>query len=223
MKSILKIKVVGLDYYTSKRVTLKKTVTCEGKNFVDKVIPSRLINGGTAKLPEYTHTAKDQADEWLSNQSDILNSFIFDTDNELQAIINWSILSIENVNQDGITSLALAPKPKKEKISEGQKMQLFAELTHKENPNFNEKLKNDFIATYQEIADKLKGISTEKQIHLVFAAMGVGYKAATVAIGGTLEFSDYMKNNRGKIDFSNMSAKDIRAQMEAEKSLPQIE
>lgn len=188
MKSILKVRILGIDYYTMKQVSINKTIECEELNFIDKVIPPIKINKGKYELPETIVTAKQQADEWLSNQSDLLNSIIYDNKQELKCIMNWEILSIENIGLDNLKSVALAPIAKKVKISEIEKIAIiFTTLQKENNVQFTDELKNDFLHTYQEMKDVLGGISIDKKILIILRSMKIGLMSATNAYDRILD------------------------------------
>ena len=141
MKSTLKVRILGIDYYTMKMVSINKTIECKGLNFIDILVPPMEINNGKYQLPETIITAKQQADEWISNQSDFLNSIIYNPEHELNCIMNWEILSIENIGLDNLKSVALAPIPKKVKISEIEKPK---DLSLDENNDSNVFIKNKY-------------------------------------------------------------------------------
>lgn len=189
MKSILKVRILGIDYYTMKQVSINKTIECEELSFIDKVIPSIKINKGKYELPETIVTAKQQADEWFSNQSDLLNSIIYDNKQELKCIMNWEILSIENIGLDNLKSVALAPISisKKVKISEIEKIGIIFTALQKDNVEFTEDFKNNFLHTYQEMKDVLGGISIEKKILIILRALGIGLMSATNAYDRILD------------------------------------
>jgi hypothetical protein len=187
MKSILKVRILGIDYYTMKQVSINKTIECEDLNFIDKVIPSIKINNGKYELPETIVTAKQQADEWLSNQSELLNSIIYDNKQELKCIMNWEILSIENVGLDNIKSVVLAPIAKKSKISEIEKIGIIFTALQKDNVEFTEDFINNFLHTYQEMKDVLGGISIDKKIIIVLRALGIGLMSASNAYDRILD------------------------------------
>lgn len=188
MKSILKVRILGIDYYTMKQVSINKTIECEGFNFIDKIIPPIKINNGKYELPETIVTAKQQVDEWLSNQSDLLNSIIYDNKQELKCIMNWEILSIENVGLDNTKSVVLAPIAKKVKISEIEKIRvIFTALQKENNVQFTDELKNDFLHTYQEMKDVLNGISIDKKILIILRSIKIGLMAATSAYDRILD------------------------------------
>lgn len=187
MKSILKVRILGIDYYTMKQVSINKTIECEELNFIDKIIPPIKINKGKYELPETIVTAKQQADEWLSNQSDLLNSIIYNNKQELKCIMNWEILSIENIGLNNLKSVALARIAKKVKISEIEKIGIIFTALQKDNVEFTEDFKNNFLHTYQEMKDVLGGISIDKKILIVLRALGIGLMSATNAYDRILD------------------------------------
>jgi hypothetical protein len=177
MKSVLKVKILGIDYYTMKQVSVKKNIECDGFNFIDKVIPPFKINNGEYELTESICTAKEQADEWLSGQRDFFKNIIYEQD--LNCIINWEILSIENFGLDNLKSDVLSlqiliPINKKIKLSEIEKIEIVIKALQNNNVEFTEDFKNNFLHTYQEMKEVLGGISNDKKILIVLRAMGVG-------------------------------------------------
>lgn len=181
MKSIIKVKFIGIDYYTHKKVTFKKVFECDDLNFVDVIIPPMKINKGKFTLPEHTITAEQQADEWVELQSDLLDSIIHDNKRELQCILNWDILSVENISDDNKKELVVS-EAKKEKIPEIERIGLILSLVEsKQGTKFSEDFRNNFMHTYQEMKDVLVGMSIYKKILITLRSMGVGMKAASTA------------------------------------------
>jgi hypothetical protein len=181
MESILKVRIIGLDYYTCKRVSINKTIKCDGLHFFDRVIPAMKINGGKYELPETTATAKSDADEWVSNQSDLLNSIIHNPKRELKCILNWEVLSIKNVGVDVHESANLPLVPTKPKLSEIEKITDVMTRMQETHGEFTDEFQANFIHTYQEIKDVLGGMPIDKKILIILKSIGVGFKASTTA------------------------------------------
>lgn len=195
MKSILKIKFTGLDYYTMKKVTFNKKLECDNIIFIDKVIPSIKVNNGKYTLPETILSAKIQADEYLSGQSDFLNSVLHNPNNELYTILDFEILGIENISDDNVKTVVLST-PKKKKITDIEKItNIFDSLETGNDLALTEDFKNNFLHTYQEMKDVLKGMSAYKQISIVLKAMGVGIMSASNAYNTILDIHKSFNNN----------------------------
>lgn len=180
MKSILKIQITGLDYYTLKKCSFNRTITCHGLHFNDKVIPAIPVNGGKYLLPEHINTAQYQADEWFSKQSKLLDEIIFDFHRELKCILTWRILSVINVDDQGNEIVAYASA----KSKRTQKDDVSNCLTIIEKSGINDwsdETKANFAHIYQEMKDELAGLSVFKKIQVVMSAMGVAYQAASNA------------------------------------------
>jgi len=198
MKSILKIKILGIDYNTAKKVSISKTIECDGMNFVDRVIPPMKISNGKYGLPETIVTAKEQADGWFSNQSKLLNSIIYDQ--ELICIVNWDVISIENIGVNESKSFALAPKAKKVKLSDIEKIEMVFKRLENE-VQFTPELRDNFLHTYLEMKDVLGGISTEKKILIVLRSLGIGLMAATNAYDSiTAIYREFDKKDTAMIE-----------------------
>lgn len=192
MKSIIKLKIKGLDYHSLKQVTISKTLEADGINFIDEVKPPLKINNGKYTLPQHTISAKDKADQWISTQTDFLNGVIYDNSHELQCILNWEVISIENIGVDNKKTLALSPN-KKQKMSDIEKISFVLIELQKSGKEFTEEFRNNFLHTYKEMKGALVGLSIEKQMSIVIKSMRVGIMAATNAyqhLIDLLEFND---------------------------------
>jgi hypothetical protein len=197
MKSVIKLKIIGLDYYTMEKVNVKKKITCEGSIFEDRKNPPLVINGGKYTLPESTTTAKELADDWVSTQSDFLMDVINDPKRELNCILDWEILEIQNI-QDGVTTLPMKVDVPIKLSTEMQMGLVLKGFEEKIGREFDEDFKAGFLHTYLEMKDKLKGLSLENKISIVLAAMGVGLKAASNAYSRISEI--LLRDNTDELD-----------------------
>lgn len=183
LKSIITVKILALDYYTMKRISFTKKIVSDGLNFVDKITKPFLANGGTITIPSIKITAQESADIWLTSQNNILQELIDDPKRELHCILNWEVLKVENVNEDGIKSVTFDKKKPQHSpvVEETYKVtEALSVISSEKNP-FDEKFKDDFWHTWKEMADSLKGVKTDKKISIVLSAMGVGFSAAATA------------------------------------------
>lgn len=186
MKSLLLVKIFGIDYYTHKNITFTMPLECNGINFVDRISPAIKINNNINTLPPTVITAKEQADEWLNGQKEVLRSIMYDTSHELFAIRNWDIIAIENIDDNNKTTAVLIPT-KKEKLTDIEKISIVFSRLEKEQGEFTENFKNNFLHTFTEMEDVLKGIPLERKILITLRSMGVGLQAAITAYDRILE------------------------------------
>lgn len=209
MKSIIKVKFLGLDYYTVKKITVIKQLTAKGQIFIDSYTEPIVINEGNSILPSFKISAKEKADAWVENNTNILHEIMHNPQKELYSILNWEILSIQNfddknANADPVNnqifhfnkkeSILNAKKPLNEKAVD------MLERIMKENNNaLDEKMKNDFIHTFHKMKDSIKGLSLYQKIRIVLNAMGVGYQASATAydrINQLLKFDDISSSSK---------------------------
>lgn len=174
MKSILKVKFKAIDYYTMNKVSFSNTITSEGNNFKDKQTKPMPVNGGKYVLPSITLTASELASDWVGTQSSLLNDIINDPKRELHCILDWDIVSIKNISASGKETTETAPKQQNIKYDA---LALF-EIIVAASDTIDEQTKVNFLHTYKEMKDSLKGLTVEKKISVVLAAMGVGFKAS---------------------------------------------
>lgn len=185
MKSKLVLKISAIDYYTMSKISFKENIVCDGINFIDKQTEPFDINGKKIILPSYTITAKQQADEWVSNQSDFLKNLIHNPKRELNCILNWEVIKIENEDEKGVKSFPIAihkKENKQNKLSELEIIKLvFIKLGELKNDSFDDDFITNFIHVFSEINPSLKGLDIYKKINVTLSAMGVGFKAASTA------------------------------------------
>ena len=176
MKSIIKFKIKGIDYYTMKRTNVVKNITANGLNFIDKQTKPISVNNGKYTLPSVIITAQEQASEWLSGNSTELDNIINDPKKELHCILNWEVLSIQNIGDDGktiITAVKEAIKEQPESITD-----TLALIISSNKQEIDVEFMKNFAHTYEEMKDSLKGLSKHKKISLTLAAMNIGHMAA---------------------------------------------
>lgn len=176
MKSILKIRILGTDYDTMKKVSIVKKIEVENINFIEESIPEMKINGGDIVLPKTTISAEEQADEWFSVQSKIKQEIIYK--HNLHCILNWQVLSIENVNENGILSTELSIPKKAKKLNEEEKIGVILEVLQESTGEFTDEMKANFFHVYSEMKDVLKGMATDKKILIVLRSLNIGLMAS---------------------------------------------
>ncbi len=185
MKSKLFLKISAIDYYTMSKISFKENIVCDGLNFIDKQTEPIDINGKKIILPSYTITAKQQADEWVSNQSDFLKNLIHNPKRELNCILNWEVIKIENEDEKGVKSFPIAihkKESKQNKLSELEIIKLFLiELGELRGSTFDADFTANFLHVFDEMKSSLKGLDTFKKINIVLSSMGVGFKSAITA------------------------------------------
>lgn len=185
MKSKLVLKISAIDYYTMSQISFKESIICDGLNFFDKQTEPIDINGRKIILPSYIITAKQQADEWVSNQTDFLNNLIHNPKRELNCILNWEVIKIENEDEKGVKSFPIdihKKEKKQNKLSELELIKLFLiELGESRGIAFDEDFTSNFLHVFHEMKSSLKGLDTFKKINIVLSSMGVGFKAASTA------------------------------------------
>lgn len=204
MESILKVRITGIDYYTMKKVSFDKTIKCQ-EHFFTTIIPAMKINGGKFELPETIITDRKHADEWFSNQKDMLNGYIYDLKHELHCILDWHILSVKNIGIEGEKKVqkptSLMPI-KKQKQTDTKKAESLFSLTksiiESSGINLSEDFKNNFIHVYLEMKDVLQGISREKQILIIMRSMDVAMMGASNAYKHILDTFDMFKEDKQK-------------------------
>ncbi len=180
MKAIIKVRFKAIDYYTMKRIAFTKLLTADGLNFTDTQTKPLSVNGGEFTLPSVTIKAAKHADNWISEQSTILDGIINDPKRELNCILNWEVISIENVSEKGesnvISTAKVTPINKEEKVNA-----ILSIITTERGKELDPQFKADFYHTYTEMKDAISGLPAEKQISVVLSAMGVGMMAASTA------------------------------------------
>ncbi len=200
MESILKVRITGIDYYTMKKVSFDKTIKCQ-EHFFTTTIPAMKINGGEFELPETIVTDKQHADEWFSNQKDMLNGYVYDPKHELNCILNWHILSVKNIGIENETkpskSTSLMPI-RKQKQTDTEKAEGILTLIQSSGINLSEDFKSNFIHVYLEMKDVLQGISREKQILIIMRSMNVAMMGASNAYKHILDTFDMFKEDKQK-------------------------
>lgn len=155
------------------KINFIKEITCPELSFVDTIRPAIALNEGKLKLPATTHTAKEKADEWLSNQSSILHGIINDPKRELNCIVDWDIVGIKNIEADG--SELIVFKEKKEKKRD------LVTIMKEDFNTVDEKFLADFAHTYEKMKESISGLSNEKKLSIVLSSMSVGMQASSNA------------------------------------------
>lgn len=199
MKSILKVKIHGIDYYSFKKVVLKKTINVDGVNFIDRVIPPIVVNGDEI-IGETIDTAMSQASEWIAGQSDLLKSYIYDPIKELHCILDWEVLSIKNIGTIDNLTVESYKVINKDRLSEQKIIEAVLLTLKEQGTDIPDTLLFDFMHTYEHMRDSLKGLSLDKKMKIVFASMDIGYTAAINAYKGMLLYRSELKNkNKTKL------------------------
>ena len=183
MNTILKVRFSAIDYYTMKKVSITKTITCnDGTVFKDTTIDSITVNNGKFKLPAVTLSANKKASDWVGEQTDILNDLIYNNKRELKCILDWEILSISSNEKNTINEKMLPIIAKKIKLTDEDKINSALSIIENDGGyKMSDELKANFKHVYNEMKESLVGLSISKKISIVFSALGVGLQASTTA------------------------------------------
>lgn len=196
MKAIITAKILAIDYYTMKRISFQKEFTAEGEKFVDTMTKPMKVNGKKLTIPSVKVTAFDHANKWLGEQNHLLQDMIDDVARELHCILDWKIISVNNID-DQNHSLVIAPVVHKKTETE-QVDEIVSAIEVYRKKKFDQSFRDDFEATYTRMRDSFKGLSVLKRIEITMSAMGVGYEVGINILKKITESFD--KKNMDKLE-----------------------
>ncbi len=179
-KKSIKVKYDDCPDFTeiTKTANFIKHPTKEG--FV-KVTFGEVIDGDAQQVNLVT-SIEEQIDEWVGS-FDKLNWMY---ENEVMTILTWEIVSYGDVkaNSTGQNKSSIL---KKKELTPIENMKLFF-VVNKEQ--ISQEFVDNYTVVYSELVDNMKGIPWEKQMEIVFTAMGIATKSAVNAL---TNISDYSK------------------------------
>lgn len=171
---MIKVKFDALSYNTGAKISITRKI--ESPEFVDIPVPEKKFKSCT--VPAWTNTAFDQADKWLEGEKEYLQNLIYDED--LLHICSWEILEVSGVRKE---------QPKKQQIAD-------ILIQAKNDLGLSEEFINDFNHTYLKMRAAVKGLSVERQIEIIGAAMGVGRAAAIKALTDIIKMFDGIEEQK---------------------------